>query len=129
MPAAQADPPLVRGVRYAGINTHNLVALSLQIETATHSTERASGELGSHEFCLTHNYPVPEKNRVVQRTLLGVTSDVMNRDSAGKLLTCLAIRCQHSDGSPTVEIQRWRLSERLASAADSQPASRALGAK
>ena len=69
MPAAQADSPLVRGVRHAGIDTHDLVALSLQIETATHSTERASSELGGHESCPTTYYRVPKEADSAARTV------------------------------------------------------------
>jgi hypothetical protein len=49
MPAAYADSALVGRMRNARVHAHYLVALSLQIETATYAAERARRESMGHE--------------------------------------------------------------------------------
>ena len=48
MPAAYADSALVGRMRDTRVHPHYLVALSLQIETATYAAERARGEFVGH---------------------------------------------------------------------------------
>ena len=53
MPAADANLPLVGGVRHARIDPNDPVARRFQIDAAAGATESAGGELGKHGLIFT----------------------------------------------------------------------------
>ena len=80
VPAPHADPALICGVRYAGIDPQDAVVLSLEIETATHTTERARGKFVGHFFAHLY-YRAGQREPPVQSAQRRVTQDhpVVNR--------------------------------------------------